>query len=39
MSENGHPPVRPPTWEDKLLQIHNDLVQRLDKLEEALDRE
>jgi len=39
MSENGHGDVRPPTWEDRLLRIHNDLVQRLDKLEEALDRE
>jgi len=31
--QNGHPHGRP-TWEDRLLRIHNDLEKRITKLEE-----
>jgi len=34
MSENGHRATHPPTWEDRLLRIHNDLEKRITKLEE-----
>lgn len=34
MSDTGHGDAPLPTWEDRLLRIHNDLEKRITKLEE-----